>query len=38
MTRHLERIDRADLVFVFNKGGYVGNGVAMEIGVGDGSR
>ena len=29
---HLERIDRADLVFVFNKDGYVGNSVALEIG------
>jgi nucleoside 2-deoxyribosyltransferase len=32
ITRHLERIDRADLVFVFDPGGYVGNSVAMEIG------
>lgn len=32
ITRHLERIDRADLIFVFNKGGYVGNSIMMEIG------
>jgi nucleoside 2-deoxyribosyltransferase len=29
---HLERMDRAELVFVFNKGGYLGNSVVMEIG------
>ncbi len=32
ITRHLERIDRADLIFVFNRDGYLGNSVAMEIG------
>ena len=32
ITHHLERIDQADWIFVFNKGGYVGNSVVMEIG------
>ncbi len=32
ITRHLERIDQADWIFVFNKDGYVGNSVVMEIG------
>lgn len=32
ITRHLQRIDHADLIFVFNKGGYVGHSVVMEIG------
>jgi hypothetical protein len=30
--RHLERMDRAEIIFVFNKGGYAGNSVVMEIG------
>jgi nucleoside 2-deoxyribosyltransferase len=38
ITQHLERMDRADLIFVFNKGGYVGNSVMMEIGYGDARR
>ena len=29
---HLERMDRADVILVFNPDGYVGNSVAMEIG------
>ena len=29
---HLQRVDRADLIFMFNKDGYVGNSVIMEIG------
>jgi hypothetical protein len=32
ITRHLARMDRADLIFVFNKDGYVGNSIMMEIG------
>jgi nucleoside 2-deoxyribosyltransferase len=32
ILQHLERMDRADLIFMFNKGGYAGNGVIMEIG------
>jgi hypothetical protein len=32
ITRHLQRIDHSGLIFVFNKGGYVGNSVGMEIG------
>jgi nucleoside 2-deoxyribosyltransferase len=32
ITRHLERIDRADCIVVFNKGGYVGNNISIEIG------
>ena len=29
---HLERMDRADLVLIYNTDGYVGNSVVMEIG------
>jgi nucleoside 2-deoxyribosyltransferase len=32
IRQHLERMDRAEIIFVFNKGGYVGNSVVMEIG------
>jgi len=32
ITRHLERMDRAELIFLFNKGGYTGDSVVMEIG------
>jgi nucleoside 2-deoxyribosyltransferase len=32
ITCHLERMDRAECIFVFNKGGYLGNSVVMEIG------
>jgi nucleoside 2-deoxyribosyltransferase len=32
IMQHLERMDRADLIFMFNKGGYAGNSVIMEIG------
>jgi nucleoside 2-deoxyribosyltransferase len=32
ITQHLERIDRAACIFVFNKDGYLGNSVVMEIG------
>ena len=32
IIEHLERMSRADLIFVFNKGGYMGNSVVMEIG------
>jgi nucleoside 2-deoxyribosyltransferase len=32
ITQHLERIDRAECIFVFNKDGYLGNSVVMEIG------
>jgi nucleoside 2-deoxyribosyltransferase len=32
IMQHLERMDRAEIIFVFNKGGYVGNSVVMEIG------
>jgi nucleoside 2-deoxyribosyltransferase len=32
ITRHLERMDRAECIFVFNKDGYLGNSVVMEIG------
>jgi nucleoside 2-deoxyribosyltransferase len=32
IMRHLKHMDRAELIFVFNKGGYVGNSVVMEIG------
>jgi nucleoside 2-deoxyribosyltransferase len=32
ITRHLERMDRAEIIFVFNKGSYLGNSVVMEIG------
>ncbi|OLD38080.1 MAG: hypothetical protein AUI57_08485 [Candidatus Rokubacteria bacterium 13_1_40CM_2_68_8] len=29
---HLERMDRADLILIYNKDGHVGNSVVMEIG------
>lgn len=29
---HLERMDRADLIFIYNKDGYIGKSVTMEIG------
>jgi hypothetical protein len=32
IMQHLERIDRAEYICVFNKGGYLGNSVVMEIG------
>ena len=32
IMHHLERMDRAECIFVFNKGGYLGNSVVMEIG------
>jgi nucleoside 2-deoxyribosyltransferase len=32
ILQHLQRMDRADLIFMFNKGGYAGNSVIMEIG------
>jgi len=32
ILQHLQRMDRADLIFIFNKGGYAGNSVMMEIG------
>ena len=32
ITRHLQRIDQAECIFVFNKDGYAGNSVVMEIG------
>jgi nucleoside 2-deoxyribosyltransferase len=32
ITRHLERMDRAECIFVFNKDGYLGNSVVREIG------
>ena len=32
IMRHLERMDRAEVIFVFNKGGYVGHSVVMELG------
>jgi len=32
IMQHLERMDRAAGIFVFNKGGYLGNSVVMEIG------
>jgi len=32
IIQHLERIDRAECIVVFNKGGYLGNSVVMEIG------
>ena len=31
---HLQRMDRADLILIHNKDGYVGNSVVMEIGYG----
>jgi nucleoside 2-deoxyribosyltransferase len=32
ITRHLEHMDRAECIFVFNKDGDFGNSVVMEIG------
>ena len=32
IMHHLESMDRAEIIFVFNKDGYVGNSVVMEIG------
>ena len=32
IMQHLERMDRAEGIFIFNKGGYLGNSVVMEIG------
>jgi nucleoside 2-deoxyribosyltransferase len=32
ITQHLERMDRAACIFVFNKDGYLGNSAVMEIG------
>ena len=32
ITQHLERMDRAEYIFIFNKDGYLGNSVVMEIG------
>ena len=32
ITQHLERMDRAECIFIFNKDGYLGNSVVMEIG------
>jgi nucleoside 2-deoxyribosyltransferase len=32
IMRHLERMDRAEIIFVFNKGSYLGNSVVVEIG------
>jgi len=32
IMQHLERMDRAEIIFVFNKDGYIGNSVVMEIG------
>ncbi len=32
ITRHLERIDQADWMYVFNQDGHIGNSVVMEIG------
>jgi nucleoside 2-deoxyribosyltransferase len=32
IMQHLERMDRAEGIFVFNKDGYLGNSVVMEIG------
>ena len=32
IIQHLERLDRAECIFVFNKDGYLGNSVVMEIG------
>lgn len=34
IMQHLARMDRAELIFMFNKGGYAGNSVIMEIGYG----
>ena len=32
IMQHLERMERAECLFVFNKNGYLGNSVVMEIG------
>ena len=32
ITQHLERMERAECIFIFNKDGYLGNSVVMEIG------
>ena len=32
ITQHLERMDRAECIFIFNKDGYLGNSAVMEIG------
>jgi nucleoside 2-deoxyribosyltransferase len=32
ILQHLARMDRADCIFMFNKDGYAGNSVIMEIG------
>jgi nucleoside 2-deoxyribosyltransferase len=32
ILQHLQRMDRADLIFMFNKNAYAGNSVIMEIG------
>jgi hypothetical protein len=32
IMQHLEHMDRAEGIFVFNKDGYLGNSVVMEIG------
>jgi nucleoside 2-deoxyribosyltransferase len=32
IMQHLERMERAECIFVFNKEGYLGNSVVMEIG------
>jgi nucleoside 2-deoxyribosyltransferase len=32
IIQHLERMDRAECIFIFNKDGYLGNSVVMELG------
>jgi nucleoside 2-deoxyribosyltransferase len=32
IMQHLERMDRAECIFIFNKGGCLGHSVVMEIG------
>jgi hypothetical protein len=32
ITQHLGRMDRAECIFIFNKDGYLGHSVVMEIG------
>jgi hypothetical protein len=32
ILHHLARMDRAALIFMFNKGGYAGNSLLMELG------
>ena len=32
IMQHLERMDRAECIFIFNKGGRLGHSVVMEIG------